>query len=177
MRRRLLMIVSVLVLVSNTSLAQSLEADLAPLIEGSCLKCHGNRTVTPLNLAGLGFDLADHETFRTWERVHDRLEQGEMPPATAPQPDAVVVETALAALDRALVDANLEARREQRTPLRRLTRLEYAYTLQDLLGLDEAITSELAETIPAEPDSGSFDLVAAHQSMSSLHVRSYLETG
>lgn len=175
MRRRLLMMVPVLVLVSNTSLAQSLEADLAPLIEGSCLKCHGTRTVTPLNLAGLGFDLADHETFRTWERVHDRLEQGEMPPATAPQPDAVVVETALAALDRALVDANLEARREQRTPLRRLTRLEYAYTLQDLLGLDEAITSELAETIPAEPDSGSFDLVAAHQSMSSLHIRSYLE--
>ena len=39
---------------------------------------------------------------------------------------------------QALTDANLRARDGQRTPLRRLTRLEYAYTIQDLLGLDEA---------------------------------------
>ncbi len=159
---------------SGVASAQSLEADMTALVETSCLACHGDRTVTPLNLVRLGFDLTEHETFRTWEKVYERLEKGEMPPAAAPQPDAAVVETALGSLKRALVDANLAARGEHRTPLRRLTRLEYAYTLQDLLGIDEEIATELSLTLPAEADSGGFDTVAANQSMSPLHVRSYL---
>ena len=160
--------------VSGVASAQSLEADMAPLVEASCLTCHGDRTVTPLNLARLGFDLTDHETFRMWEKVYERLEKGEMPPAAAPRPDANVVDMALASLKRALVAANLAARGEHRTPLRRLTRLEYANTIQDLLEIDEEIATELSLTIPAEADSGGFDTVAVNQSMSPLHVRSYL---
>ena len=154
--------------------AQTLDADVAPLIETSCLRCHGERTVTPLNLARLGFDLTDLETFKAWEEVYERVEKGEMPPATAPRPEAEVVETALGSLKRALTEANLSARGEQRTPLRRLTRLEYAYTVQDLLGIDETVAAELSLTLPAEADSGGFDTVAANQSMSPLHVRAYL---
>ena len=78
-------------------------------------------------------------------------------------------------MKHALTDANLAARGDQRTPLRRLTRLEYAYTIQDLLGIDEAIASALGEMLPAEADSGGFDTVAANQSMSPLHVQSYLD--
>ena len=160
---------------SGVASAQSFKAAVTPLVEASCLTCHGDRTVTPLNLARLGFDLTDHGTFRAWEKVYQRLSTGEMPPADAPRPEAAVVETALGSLKRALVDANLSARGEQRTPLRRLTRLEYAYTIQDLLGIDEAIATELGRTLPAEADSGGFDTVAAHQSMSPLHVQSYLD--
>jgi len=160
---------------SGVASAQSFEADITPLVKTSCLRCHGDRTVTPLNLARLGFDLTDHETYRAWEKVYQRLSTGEMPPATSPQPDTAAVETALGSLKRALVDANLLARGEQRTPLRRLTRLEYAYTIQDLLGIDEAIATELVQTLPAEADSGGFDTVAANQSMSPLHVQSYLD--
>ncbi|MDA1095131.1 MAG: DUF1592 domain-containing protein [Acidobacteria bacterium] len=76
----------------------------------------------------------------------------------------------------ALSDANLAARGGQRTPLRRLTRLEYGYTIADLLLVDEAIGSELALNLPAEADSGGFDTVAANQAMSPLHVQSYLAT-
>ncbi len=155
--------------------AQTFEAEVAPLVGSSCLQCHGDRTVTPLNLARLGFDLADPETFKVWEKVYERLENGEMPPATAPQPDAVMVTAARGSLKQALVAANLAERGEQRTPLRRLTRLEYAYTIQDLLGIDEVIASNLIPLLPAEADSGGFDTVAATQSMSPIHVRSYLE--
>ena len=139
---------------SGVASAQSFEAAVTPLVKTSCLRCHGDRTATPLNLARLGFDLTDHETYRAWEKVYQRLSTGEMPPATSPQPDTAAVETALGSLQRALVDANLLARGEQRTPLRRLTRLEYAYTIQDLLGIDEAIATELVQTLPAEADSG-----------------------
>lgn len=155
--------------------AQSFEADVRPLVETSCLACHGARTVTPLDLGSLGHDLADPATFRAWERIYERVQGGEMPPRAARQPDPAVVETALGALKRALVDANLAARGDLRTPLRRLTRLEYAHTMQDLLHVDEAVGLDLARTLPAEADSGGFDTVAANQSMSPLHVRAYLE--
>ncbi len=161
-------------LAAATAGAQSFEADVAPLVQTSCVRCHGARTVTPLNLDSLGFDLADHDTFQAWEKVYERLEREEMPPAPAPRPDQALVDTALTSLKRALVDANLATRGEQRTPLRRLTRLEYGHTVSDLLHLDEAVGAELAQGLPAEADSGGFDTVAANQSMSALHVQSYL---
>ena len=175
MRHPVLLAVLILTLATGLSSAQSFDADMTPLVKASCLRCHGDRTATPLNLARLGFDLTDHETFRAWEKVYERLEKGEMPPAAAPQPEAAVVERALGSLKRGLVEANLAARGEQRTPLRRLTRLEYAYTIQDLLGIDEAVATELAQTLPAEADSGGFDTVAANQGISPLHVQSYLD--
>ena len=155
--------------------AQSFEADVAPLVETSCLTCHGPRTATPLDIGSLGHDLTDRAVFRAWERIYERVENGEMPPRGVRRPDPAVVETALASLKRALVDANLAARNGPRTPLRRLTRLEYAYTIQDLLGVDEAVGLDLSQTLPAEADSGGFDTVAANQSMSPLHVRAYLQ--
>jgi hypothetical protein len=148
---------------------------VAPLVDRSCIRCHGNRTATPLSITRLSHDLTDARTFRTWQRIHDRIANGEMPPPEAPKPEAELIEAALASLRGALVEANLAARGGQRVPLRRLTRLEYAYTIQDLLAIDEPVAVELSQSLPAEADSGGFDTVAANQSMSPLHVRSYLE--
>ena len=160
---------------SGIASAQSFEAEVTPLVESSCLRCHGPRTTTPLDLSELGYDLSDHDTFRAWEKVYTRVSRGEMPPAVAPQPDAAVAETALTSLKVALVEASLNARGGQRTPLRRMTRLEYGYTMRDLLGLDDALRQDLEELLPGEPDAGSFDVVAAKQGISPLHVRSYLD--
>ena len=148
---------------------------VAPLVDRSCVRCHGGRTATPLSIPRLSQDLSDARTFRTWQRIHDRLANGEMPPPEAPRPEPELIEAALASLKTALVSANLESRGGQRAPLRRLTRLEYAYTIQDLLAIDEAAAMELSQALPAEADSGGFDTVAANQSMSALHVRAYLE--
>ena len=175
MVRRCSILIVPFFLVAGAASAQSFEAAVAPLVEASCVGCHGVRTSTPLSFDRLGFDLTDHETFNAWVKVVERLESGEMPPASAPQPDAALVNTALGSLKRALIDANLATRGGQRTPLRRLTRLEYGYTIQDLLHVDEAVGAELATLLPAEADSGGFDTVAVNQSMSPLHVRSYLE--
>ena len=159
---------------STVAAAQSFESDVAPLVESFCLGCHGPRTATLLNLATLGYDLKDDATVRAWEKVYARVSRGEMPPAAAPQPDAAVAETALGSLKGALVEVSLAARGGQRTPLRRLTKLEYEYTVQDLLGLDEALIEELSQLLPGEPDTGGFDVVAARQGISPFHVRSYL---
>ena len=47
----------------------------------------------------------------------------------------------------ALLEANRAERDGQRTPLRRLTRLEYEYTIQDLLGIDPDVAASLAEEL------------------------------
>ena len=161
-------------LVPGVVSAQSFETEVRPLVQGTCVRCHGARTVTPLNFEGLGYDLTDHATFQTWEKVYERLMRGEMPPPAAPRPDADMVDTALGSLKRALVDANLAARGEQRTWLRRLTRLEYGHTITDLLRVDPAVSAEVALGLPAEADSGGFDTIASNQAMSPLHVQSYL---
>ena len=154
--------------------AGSFEAGVAPLFEASCLKCHVGTETTPLDLTALGGDLADRETFRLWERIFDRVTEGEMPPPGARRPAQRIVDSALDSLRAALLEANRAERAGQRTPLRRLTRLEYEYTIQDLLGIDPDVAASLANDLPEETDTGGFDVVAENQGISPLHVRSYL---
>ena len=54
-------------LVPGVVSAQSFETEVRPLVQGTGVRCHGARTVTPLNFEGLGYDLTDHATFLTWE--------------------------------------------------------------------------------------------------------------
>ena len=51
-----------------------------------------------------------------------------------------------------------------------MTRLEYEYTLHDLLG----IGGEIAKHLPPENSSATFDTVAIDQGISPVHIRSYL---
>jgi Protein of unknown function (DUF1592)/Protein of unknown function (DUF1588)/Protein of unknown function (DUF1587)/Protein of unknown function (DUF1595)/Protein of unknown function (DUF1585) len=57
-----------------------------------------------------------------------------------------------------------------RTPLRRLTRFEYANAVTDLLGVDASIAREL----PADEVTNSFDNNAAVLTVSSLHAEKYV---
>ena len=155
--------------------AGAFESAVRPLLESGCIGCHNNTVLSPLDLTAIGHDLTDPAVFRAWERVYDRVERGDMPPPPMPPADPAIVDAALGGLGAALVEANLAARGPQRTPLRRLTRLEYLYTIADLLRIDEEHARALAESLPAEADSGGFDTVAANQSISALHVRGYLD--
>jgi uncharacterized membrane protein len=85
---RMFVLVFLVGLVPGVVSAQSFETEVRPLVQGTCVRCHGARTVTPLNFEGLGYDLTDHETFQTWEKVYERFMRGEMPPPAAPRPAA-----------------------------------------------------------------------------------------
>ena len=164
-----------IVMVPRALALSDLESAVEPLFSTSCHACHSNTIITSLDLTQLDYDLTNPQAYRTWAKVFGRLERGEMPPEGAPRPDAKVVETALATMQQVLTKANLDARRGQRTPLRRLTRLEYGNSLNDLLLLDEDIGHKLAASLPAEADSGGFDTVATKQGISAFHIRSYLQ--
>jgi hypothetical protein len=165
---------SLLFLVSTCAtptLAQSLKSDVEPLVQASCIDCHDAATETRLNFEKLDHDLTNSETFRQWEKIFDRVRKGEMPPKSEAKPDATQLQQALTSLERNLRETNLEAQRKSgRVPIRRMTRLEYEYTLHDLL----KIRGELAKHLPPENTSSTFDTVAAKQGMSLVHIRSYL---
>ena len=164
-------LLAALCLLPGAALARSLEADVARLLEVSCLGCHDVETETPLDLENLGYDLEDRGTFRKWVRVFERLKAGEMPPRGTRRPPRRVVDAALGALERDLETADLAARAAEQAAPRRLTGLEYEYTVEDLLLIEE----NLARLLPAESASAGFDTLAAEQGISELHLRSYLE--
>ena len=159
-------------LMSGTAAAQSIQVDVATLVEVSCIHCHDAGTETGLNFEALAFDLSDRETFRRWERVFDRIDAGEMPPASEDRPDPKQLKAALASLKKDLQSASLERQqRVGRVSARRLTKREFGYTIRDLLLIDSDVTLG----IPDELESGSFDTVGATQRISAVHMESYLQ--
>ena len=148
--------------------------DFDKLYNASCVSCHSTSDLTPLNLKKLSRDLSDGRTFQTWIRVYDRVTAGEMPPRDGPKASDQIVRSSMASLKQALMKTSIASRGDGRTPLRRLTQTEYAYTLADLLNIEEEVALELASTLPAEADSGGFDTLAKNQGISGMHVRSYL---
>jgi hypothetical protein len=165
-------IVSSCCFVSGVAFAQGFEGDLQSLTEASCIRCHDAETKTPLNMEKLDYDLANPDAFRRMVQIFDRIQSREMPPRSEPRPKRAMLEKTLASLKSALLEANLAARKNQRVSLRRLTRVEYEYTIQDLLGIHDGLGKYLASDL----DSPRFDTIAEGQQISEIHVQSYLET-
>ena len=171
MKHHLIILVLTFSLASATH-AQDFKSDTATLIESSCIHCHDEGTDTDLNFESLGHDLSDPDTFRMWEKVFDRTSAGEMPPESEDRPDADELKTALDTLKKDLHTASVQKQKTSgRVPGRRLTKLEFGYTLQDLLLIDNNVTSG----IPDEIDAGTFDTVGTNQRISALHLESYLD--
>ncbi len=151
--------------------AQAFKSAANKLIQDACVHCHDDTTETGLDLSKLSHDLADADTFRSWVKVYDRVESGEMPPASEERPDAAILQSSLKALKNDLYthNANVQSR-VGRVPARRLTKREFGYTLRDLLLIDGDVTSGL----PDEVESGTFDTVGVNQRLSAVHMESYL---
>ncbi|MBL8793896.1 MAG: DUF1592 domain-containing protein [Planctomycetia bacterium] len=117
---------------------------VAPFFEKHCYACHGPaKSKGKLRIDTLNPDFVKGKDGDHWRDVLDRLNFGDMPPATEP---------ALKKEDRELMTAWLDQERRraalaknQTTHFRRLTRREYERTLQDLLGLPIEFGSRLPE--------------------------------
>lgn len=151
--------------------AETISSDVGALIESSCIGCHDGSSDNQLNFETLSKDLSDSDAARRWEDIFDRVDAGEMPPASEKRPDADQLKAALKSLKRQLTKVSLNTQKHGRVRARRLTKLELGYTLQDLLGIEEGVTNG----IPDEVESGGFDVIGAHQRISAVHMESYLE--
>ncbi|MDB2526305.1 DUF1592 domain-containing protein [Mariniblastus sp.] len=163
--------------VSLATADDSFKKSVVPLVDSYCIDCHDSSTETRLDFESLRYDLSDPPTAAQWENIFDRVSKDEMPPGSESRPDRNEVNAAMKALRNSLHAAS-KAQQEKsgRVPSRRLTRLEYAYTIRDLLEIEgTGFADALAEMLPPESDTGGFDTVGTTQRTSPLHIRSYLQ--
>ncbi|HEV7406010.1 MAG TPA: DUF1592 domain-containing protein [Chthoniobacteraceae bacterium] len=145
----------------------------AAFMEEYCADCHDAETKKGgLDLTSLSWDLEQRSNFDEWVKVVDLVAKGEMPPKKKARPEGAAAKAFLAGLGDAL--RGFEGTRQAetgRTVLRRLNRVEYERTMQDLLG----IPTPLAALLPADGSAHGFDTVAEGLRLSSLHMEKYLE--
>ncbi|MHC4878317.1 MAG: DUF1592 domain-containing protein [Planctomycetota bacterium] len=154
------------------------QESVKPVLLKSCLACHGSdRAEGRLRVDRLNPDLLTGSDAGRWREIYNVLSNGEMPPEDEP-------EYALADADRGgIVDWLSEElnkasviRRSNRehSSFRRLTKYEYNYALQDLLGLPWSLATKLPpETASEDGFKNSSELLQ----MSAMQFETYREIG
>lgn len=158
------------------ALVGPLQADELPeeFLRTYCHDCHaGAEAAGGLDLPALSRDLAGIDTFGRWVKIHDRIATGEMPPPDGEQPPAEKRTAATKVLHQRLIAAE-QARyeREGRTPVRRLTRVEYEQTIRDLLALPGI---SLQAGLPEDGSAHGFDKNSDALDISHVNLAKYLE--
>ena len=146
---------------------------LGAFLEQHCTECHdADVKKGGLDLASLPFDLTDPDAFRHWQRVFERVRDGEMPPAKEPQLDKAALQAFLKGLKSPLLNADAsDIAANGRVRSRRLTRTEYENTVHDLLGID----IPLKELLPEDRLSHGFETVSEGQQLSQHQLARYLD--
>ncbi len=153
--------------------AKHFEDQFRPLLARHCVECHrGDKPKGKLRLDNLTMDLSDAAARNHWTAVVERLRAGEMPPKEKPRPPEKELQALIDWLAPRVVAADAAARATQgRVVLRRLNRIEYQNTINDLLG----INVNLKEQLPADGSADGFDNAGAAHHTSSFLMEKYLE--
>jgi mono/diheme cytochrome c family protein len=122
--------------------------ELKPVIAKYCLRCHGSELQEgDLRIDQLNPDLISGKDAGFWHEVLNQLNEGEMPPEGEPQ----LTKKELSAVTTWL-EAELKKAADRRNStggrqlMRRMSRYEYQYTLDDLLG----ISLDYSDQIPGD---------------------------
>jgi hypothetical protein len=141
----------------------------AVFLEHHCFGCHDAETKKGgLDLTALSFDAQNLELL---VKVHDAVERGEMPPRRKKQPPEAEKAAFVTELDARLTSM-LMVENGTRIRMRRMTRLEFQNTLQDLLALPRL---EITSLLPADGRVAGYDKMAGALDISPAHLVSYEE--
>ncbi len=145
----------------------------AAFLEKHCVECHdGEVKKGGLDLTTLAFKPEDRQSSKVWQRMIERVRDGEMPPSKKPRPPASDAARFVADVHAPLLAADrADVARNGRVNVRRLTRAEYEYAVHDLLGID----IPLDEFLPEDPSTHGFQTVADGQQLSHHQLGRYLD--
>lgn len=160
-------------LLATAAADESAPSQLMPLLNQTCIECHNKETAEGgLDLTALPFDLNDHSTRRRWIRIHDRIEQGEMPPKAEYLPQTRRAEL-VNRLATAIHDADLvEITAHGRGAMRRLNRDEYEQNLRDVLQLPHL---DIRDMLPEDREGHHFNKASETLDMSRVQLTAYLD--
>lgn len=155
----------VAVVVCIASAGASPAEDYRTFLKQNCVKCHGDKKQEgKLRLDSL--TAPNDENAETWSSIADMIESGDMPPKSESRPNAEFTKQLLKWIGIEL------SRLEKPSPaVRRLNRVEYEYTLHDLLDID----APLSPLLPEDGKVQGFDNVATGLGISSILMERYLE--
>ena len=156
---------------------QEFRAEVEPVLKRACVGCHGpEKQKGKFRVDTLNPDLVHGEDVNWWLEVFDVISNAEMPPEDAgvqleDKERATVVDW----LSGEIQQASRVARSAKgRSSFRRLTRYEYDYALQDLLGLKHTLVERLPpETASEDGFKNSSELLQ----MSPMQFQAYREIG
>lgn len=151
----------------------SKQEDLKKLIGKYCTDCHDEDVQKgELDLTKLNFNFEDKKQYKTWVRVLERIEAGEMPPKKKkPLTEdtklqfAELIGEPLDHYDKKVFES------QGRTVLRRLNRHEYENTLRDLL---DAPWLNVKDMLPEDGESHHFNKDGGALQVSHVQMASYL---
>ncbi|MDA1016449.1 MAG: DUF1592 domain-containing protein [Planctomycetota bacterium] len=149
--------------------------DVEPVLKRSCVKCHGPKTQEGnIRIDTLDPNLLHGDDVNWWLEVLAVLSNGEMPPEDAPKLADVDRGKVIEWLSSEIQVASTVRRAEQgHSSFRRMTRYEYNYSLQDLLGLP----FDFAKDLPPEPASeDGFQNSSEMLHMSAIQFGTYRES-
>ena len=175
--RQLLLSLFVLYLICGSTrgddAANIFEQRVLPVLKTYCTECHsGTQPKANLNLSGAA-DLNElHTHYHRWFNVLERVESGSMPPVDADplkQSDKqALLKWIRGDLTRLLVAGQ---RREGRSRFRRLSRNEYANTVQDIFG----IRPPVVRILPADGRVDGYDKVSKALPFSPAAIKGQLQ--
>lgn len=150
--------------------------EIRPILENACVQCHGPETQEGnIRIDTLDPDLLHGSDVDWWLEVVAVLSNGEMPPADEAQLADEDRSKLIEWLSSEIQVASTVRRAEQgRSSFRRMTRYEYNYVLQDLLGLPY----DFAKDLPPEAASeDGFQNSSEMLHMSAIQFSAYRELG
>ena len=161
-----------------------LDSKIHKFLNTYCIKCHGaekqkgDRAFHELAIQQgqtWKLDLADHEVVETLEDILDQLNLGEMPPEKkgVTQPHSQEIKSTVQWLTQTLQSLDASGTSSQ-TVLRRLNRVEYKNTVEDLLGL-ENLTVDPTRLFPADENHEGFTMIGEALGLSEAHLDQYLD--
>jgi cytochrome c553 len=156
------------------SSVETFRSEIQPIIQKHCVQCHGpEKQKGKFRIDELDARLHEGQSAGYWHEVLDQLNEGEMPP----EDESQLTDQELAKFTTWLETGLKQAAAKRvstggRQMMRRMSRYEYQYTLQDLLG----VALDYTPHIPGD-FSGEDGLMtnARHLGMSPVLMQGYME--
>jgi len=159
---------------ATSAMGASADPGFRSFLENHCLECHdASAKKGGLDLDMLPLRMDDPEHFRLWERVHDRIADGEMPPKPNEPPSAEETAPVLALLDARLHEADAaKVAKTGRAIYRRLTAQEYENAIRDLLHLPGLRIKQL---LPEDERRHGYDKIGQALNLSNVHLSQFMD--